>query len=573
MLFICFVYLRPTTTSALLTSLANMAATIAKYALTSRTCTVCKRLHRSQFHTNSKLKNVVSTDCISTLPRKSEWKSVVGLEIHAQIATKSKLFSGASTQYGAPVNSQVSNFDAALPGTLPVLNRKCVEAGVLTALALGCTVNPISRFDRKHYFYADLPAGYQITQQRQPLAQNGRVDYPHHIKGAGHNSVMELRSCQILQLQLEQDSGKSLHNHCDNISLIDLNRAGVGLMELVTEPDLRDGEDAASFVQELQFILCEIGTCDGRMQEGSLRVDANISVHKPGQPFGVRTEVKNINSIRNVSKAIDFEIQRQIEILEAGGKIENETRSFDAQISKTVSMRDKEKVLDYRFMPEPNLPPLCLYKRESVPLGTDLDSVVIVEDVQACLKELPGETRKRITEIYDIPLGAASALVREDGLVHLFESLMKKPSRDKEAVINVLLNAFVGLLRAQNCKASECPIPLESLGEICDLVASKDISRAVLQKLLVVLFKSPQLGVTEILDREHWHIIKDRSIIEKTITEILDTNRALLKKVLKRRDESSNAIIGPVQKKLGGLADLQTIVEVLQDILDKRGRT
>ncbi|XP_046331753.1 glutamyl-tRNA(Gln) amidotransferase subunit B, mitochondrial-like isoform X5 [Haliotis rufescens] len=258
----------------------------------------------------------------------SGWKSVVGLEIHAQIQSNSKLFSASATKYGSPINTQVSFFDAALPGTLPVLNRECVAAGVLTALALNCHINSVSKFDRKHYFYADLPAGYQITQQRQPLAVGGEVCYmtvhPNRQLPPTHRKV------RLIQLQLEQDSGKSLHDPAGHISLIDLNRAGVGLMEIVTEPDFTDGDDAAAFVKELQLILQTLGTCDGKMAEGSLRVDANISVHKPGQPLGVRSEVKNINSTRGVAKAINFEIKRHIKELEAGREIVNETRSFDS---------------------------------------------------------------------------------------------------------------------------------------------------------------------------------------------------------------------------------------------------
>ncbi|KAL8608436.1 hypothetical protein ACOMHN_002669 [Nucella lapillus] len=341
---------------------------------------------------------------------KSDWQSRVGLEVHAQITSRSKLFSGAATRYGAPVNTQVAAFDAALPGTLPVLNQACVEAGLLTAVALGCTVNAVSAFDRKHYFYADMPAGYQITQQRQPLAQGGQLDFVYVRCREGEKVTAETRTCRLIQLQLEQDSGKSLHDFHSRRSLIDLNRAGIGLMELVTHPDLIGGEDAACFVRELQLLLKALGTCNGKMQEGSLRVDANISVNKPGEPWGVRTEVKNINSVRNVSKAIDYEILRQIDILENGGQVENETRGFDAETSETVQMRDKEKLLDYRFMPEPNLPPLRVYSRSQAGAQPASTRGVVLEDIAERLPELPGEVRARLQQEHGLSPTAASLL-------------------------------------------------------------------------------------------------------------------------------------------------------------------
>uniref|UniRef100_A0A2K6SVF4 Glutamyl-tRNA amidotransferase subunit B n=1 Tax=Saimiri boliviensis boliviensis TaxID=39432 RepID=A0A2K6SVF4_SAIBB len=283
-------------------------------------------------------------------PRKGEhkWAAVVGLEIHAQISSNSKLFSGSQVRFSAPPNSLVSFFDASLPGTLPVLNRRCVEAAVMTGLALNCHINKKSLFDRKHYFYADLPAGYQITQQRLPIAVNGSLTYG--ISAGKERGQVIPKTVRVKQIQLEQDSGKSLHDDLRSQTLIDLNRAGVGLLEVVLEPDLSCGEEAATAVRELQLILQALGTSQANMAEGQLRVDANISVHHPGQPLGVRTEVKNLNSIRFLAKAIDYEIQRQISELENGGEILNETRSFHEKLGCTVSMRDKEAKQDYRLL-------------------------------------------------------------------------------------------------------------------------------------------------------------------------------------------------------------------------------
>ncbi|TKC50653.1 hypothetical protein EI555_010857 [Monodon monoceros] len=277
-----------------------------------------------------------------------EWAAVVGLEIHAQIASNSKLFSGSQVDFAAPPNSLVSFFDASLPGTLPVLNRRCVEAAVMTGLALDCHINRRSLFDRKHYFYADLPAGYQITQQRLPIAVNGSLVYS--VCVGKRQSQMVTKTAGVKQIQLEQDSGKSLHDSLRSQTLVDLNRAGVGLLEVVLEPDMSCGEEAAAAIRELQLILQALGTSQANMAEGQLRVDANISVHNPGEPLGVRTEVKNLNSARFLAKAIDYEIQRQINELENGGKILNETRSFDYKLGCTVPMRDKEGKQDYRWL-------------------------------------------------------------------------------------------------------------------------------------------------------------------------------------------------------------------------------
>ncbi|KAJ8868025.1 hypothetical protein PR048_031834 [Dryococelus australis] len=343
---------------------------------------------------------------VTSKTSRSKWHSVVGLEIHAQIMSSSKLFSGASVQFGSPVNQCVSLFDAAIPGTLPVLNRRCVEAGVLTALALSCRVNPVSRFDRKHYFYADLPAGYQITQQRAPLATGGQLQFQVYVPGA--HSKPYTKMCGIHQLQLEQDSGKSLHDDEAARTLIDLNRAGVPLMEIVFEPDLADGEEAAALVRELVIILQRLGTCSCKMDEGALRVDANVSVHHPGDPLGVRTEIKNIGSVRAVAHAVQFEIERQVSVLDAGGNVINETRLWDAVYNQTLPMRDKEVVQDYRFMPEPNLPPL---KVELNTVGSPDSDILSVPALRAELPELPADTRRRLCEQYQLSPETAIILV------------------------------------------------------------------------------------------------------------------------------------------------------------------
>uniref|UniRef100_A0A8C8TDS0 Glutamyl-tRNA(Gln) amidotransferase subunit B, mitochondrial n=1 Tax=Peromyscus maniculatus bairdii TaxID=230844 RepID=A0A8C8TDS0_PERMB len=409
-------------------------------------------------------------------PRKGEhkWAAVVGLEIHAQISSNSKLFSGAQVCFAAPPNSLVSFFDASLPGTLPVLNRRCVEAAVMTGLALNCRINKRSLFDRKHYFYADLPAGYQITQQRLPIAAKGHLTYNTYT--GKKRSQVTTKTVRIKQIQLEQDSGKSLHDDLRSQTLIDLNRAGVGLLEVVLEPDLCCGEEAAIAVRELQLILQALGTSQANMAEGQLRVDANISVHHPGEPLGVRTEVKNLNSFRFLAKAIDYEIQRQITELENGGEILNETRSFDYKLGCTMPMRDKEGKQDYRFMPEPNLPPLVLYDATSLPSDADSQQVINIDQLRDMLPELPSATRERLVQQYGMLPEHSFTLVNEVGLLEFFQSVIKETRAEPKKVTNWVLNTFLYYLKQQNLAVSESPVTPAALAELLDLLDSQAIS-------------------------------------------------------------------------------------------------
>nr|BAE38646.1 unnamed protein product [Mus musculus] len=409
-------------------------------------------------------------------PRKGEhkWAAVVGLEIHAQISSNSKLFSGAQVCFAAPPNSLVSYFDASLPGTLPVLNRRCVEAAVMTGLALNCHINKKSLFDRKHYFYSDLPAGYQITQQRLPIAANGHLTYCIYL--GKKPSQVTTKTVRIKQIQLEQDSGKSLHDDLRSQTLIDLNRAGIGLLEVVLEPDLCCGEEAALAVRELQLILQALGTSQANMAEGQLRVDANISVHHPGEPLGVRTEVKNLNSLRFLAKAIDYEIQRQITELENGGEILNETRSFDYKLGCTMPMRDKEGKQDYRFMPEPNLPPLVLYDDTSLPRGADSQQVINIDQLRDMLPELPSATRERLVQQYGMLPEHSFALLNEVGLLEFFQNVIKETRTEPKKVTNWVLNTFLCYLKQQNLAVSESPVTPSALAELLNLLDRKAIS-------------------------------------------------------------------------------------------------
>ncbi|XP_046549858.1 glutamyl-tRNA(Gln) amidotransferase subunit B, mitochondrial-like isoform X1 [Haliotis rubra] len=492
----------------------------------------------------------------------SGWRSVVGLEIHAQIQSMSKLFSASATKYGSPINTQVSFFDAALPGTLPVLNRECVAAGVLTALALNCHVNQVSKFDRKHYFYADLPAGYQITQQRQPLAVGGEVDYM--TVEPNRKLPPTQRKVRLIQLQLEQDSGKSLHDPTGHISLIDLNRAGVGLMEIVTEPDFNNGEDAAAFVKELQLILQTLGTCDGKMAEGSLRVDANISVHRPGEPLGVKSEVKNINSTRGVAKAINFEIKRHISELEAGREIVNETRSFESHSGKTVAMRDKERLIDYRFMPEPNLPPLHVYS--TVPDQTR-PQVILIDQVQATMPELPAQTRSRLQEQYGLSLSVVLTLINER-MVSYFETVMKEKTRDAKSVANLLVNELLGQLNSLSRTFPDSPISTEQFGELYDMFQRREVSFDIVRKVLGEMSLHPDSNPRRIVTANDWFQIQDVDRLTPACEEAVQQQQRSVEEYKRGNYKSIRRLVNHVQRNMEHRADPVVVIQILKNLMD-----
>lgn len=465
------------------------------------------------------------------LSTSQKWSPVVGLEIHAQISSKSKLFSSAGTLFAAPPNMQVSYVDVALPGTLPVLNKRCVEAGVLTALALNCNINKESSFDRKHYFYPDLPAGFQITQQHAPIADSGLLEFVVYNPAVGRRP--QLCKARMKQLQLEQDSGKSLHDDENQRSLIDLNRAGIGLMELVFEPDLTDGEEAVGLVKELSLIFERLGVCSCMMEEGALRVDANISVHKKGQPLGVRTEVKNLNSIRSVQKAIDYEIERQIKVLEDGGKIINETRSFDVQKKQTVVMREKESALDYRFMPEPNLPPLRLTdSAETVP-GTEMqknDSIIDINAMRQTIPLLPKDDRNMLTEKYGLTLEHALLIVNQEGLFGFFNKVVENGKRNPKLASNWLLSSVLSELNDRDLTYSNCPVNEDKIGDLIDIIQNQLATSITAKKILNMIFSDDQRFPTQILKDCNWQKISDENAVEEYCLSVMKERSKEVKK-------------------------------------------
>ncbi|KAG7458791.1 hypothetical protein MATL_G00224360 [Megalops atlanticus] len=490
---------------------------------------------------------------------------VVGLEVHAQIHSNTKLFSGSQVRFSAPPNSLVSFFDASLPGALPVLNRRCVEAAVMTGLALECTINRKSLFDRKHYFYADLPAGYQITQQRLPIAVDGRLRYS-HLAGRKQNQVVT-KSVRIKQIQLEQDSGKSLHDDSRSQTLIDLNRAGVGLMELVMEPDLCCGEEAAAAVRELQLILQTLGTCQGNMAEGQLRVDANVSVHRPGEPLGVRTEVKNINSARFLARAIDYEIQRQMEVIGSGGTVLNETRAFDYKSGQTFPMRDKEGLQDYRFMPEPNLPPLLLYDSETAPppQGVDPQQVVLIDAVRKTIPELPAVRRERLVDTFGLLPEHSFTLVNEDGLMDYFVGVASQTRAEPKKVIGWVIKDVLGLLKQQGLNVSQSPVSPRRLAQLLDLLEDGRVSSSAAKLVFLELWKGTGRSPAQIVEEQGLGMMDDSAEIRRICQSVIDSHPEEVRAIRTGNKKVLNKLVGLVQKETKGRADPVRVRAILEE--------
>nr|DBA29008.1 TPA: hypothetical protein GDO54_009282 [Pyxicephalus adspersus] len=448
------------------------------------------------------------------------WEGVVGLEVHAQINSASKLFSSSQVKFAAPPNSTVSFFDASLPGTLPTLNKRCIEAAVMTGLALNCAINKKSLFDRKHYFYADLPAGYQITQQRLPIAVNGLLTYRYPTGKKW--SDMVTKCVRIKQIQLEQDSGKSLHDDFMRQTLIDLNRA-----------------------------------------EGQLRVDANISVHHPGEPYGVRTEVKNINSARFLARAIDYEIKRQTDILNNGGIVQNETRAFDYKLGATIPMRDKEGKQDYRFMPEPNLPPLILYDSKTLPRNIDAGQVINIDLIKEMLPELPNITRERLVEEYGILPEHSFVLVNEDGLKEYFEAVVKMTTADPKKIIGWVIKNLLGYLRQENLTIKQSLITPSALAELVTLLENKVISSSAAQQVFQELCKGGNKTPTLIVKEKKLGLL-DSEQLEGICQKIVDEHDEEVAAIRKGNLKVMNKLIGLVQKASKGRTDpalAKTILE------------
>ena len=467
-----------------------------------------------------------------------DWEVVIGMEVHAQVTSNAKLFSGASTEFGKEPNANVSLVDAAMPGMLPVINEECVAQAVRTGLGLKAKINLRSVFDRKNYFYPDLPQGYQISQYKEPIVGEGTI----HLDMPG-----EAIEVGVERLHLEQDAGKSLHDQHPTMSFVDLNRSGVALMEIVSKPDLRSADEAKAYLTKLRTILRYLGTCDGNMDQGSMRADVNVSVRKPGGPFGTRCEIKNVNSIRFVGQAIEYEARRQIGILEDGGTVEQETRLFDPVKGETRSMRTKEEAHDYRYFPDPDLLPLVLTQD-------------YVDDLAAHLPELPDQKKARFMADYGLTAYDADILVLERASADFFEQIAK--GRDAKLAANWVINELFGRLNKEGIDLAESPVSAAQLGGVIDLIKDGTISGKIAKDLFEILW-SEGGDPAEIVEARGMKQVTDLSAIEKVVDEIVAANPD---KVVQAREKPGllGWFVGQVMKASQGKVNPQAVNELLR---------
>ncbi len=475
--------------------------------------------------------------------RDHDWEIIIGLEVHAQVASNSKLFSGAATEYGAEPNTQVSLVDAAMPGMLPVVNEFCIEQGVRTGLGLNAQINLYSRFDRKNYFYPDLPQGYQISQFEFPIVGEGEIE----ITPESGEPVM----VGIERLHLEQDAGKSIHDLSPDDTFVDLNRSGVCLMEIVSKPDMRSPEEASAYVEKLRGIVRALGTCDGDMEKGNLRADVNVSVRKPGGKLGTRCEIKNVNSMRFIRQAINYEARRQIDILESGGEIDQETRLFDNAKGETRTMRSKEDAHDYRYFPDPDLLPINITQK-------------FVDDIKATLPELPDARKARFVADYGIPEYDARILTADKAKGDFYERLAK--GRDAKIAANWMMGDLFGALNKAGLDLDDSPVGSDALGELLDLIADKTISGKIAKDVFEKMFAG-EGGADEIVEREGLKQVTDMDAIEKMVADVIDANPDQAAKVADN-PKLIGFFVGQVMKASGGKANPQAVNEILRKKLE-----
>lgn len=471
-----------------------------------------------------------------------DWEVVIGMEVHAQVASEAKLFSGASTEFGGEPNNHVSLVDAAMPGMLPVINEECVRQAVRTGLGLKAEINKKSVFDRKNYFYPDLPQGYQISQYLQPVVGEGTV-----IVDMLDGERIEIG---IERLHLEQDAGKSMHDQHPTMSFVDLNRSGVALMEIVSKPDLRSSDQAKAYLTKLRTILRYLGTCDGNMEQGSMRADVNVSVRRPGDEFGTRCEIKNVNSIRFAGQAIEYEARRQIAILEDGGSIDQETRLFDPKNGETRSMRSKEEAHDYRYFPDPDLLPL--------EFGDDL-----ISELATSLPELPDDKRQRFIDDFGLKPYDASVLVAEKQSSDFFEAVAK--GRDGKLAANWVINELFGRLNKEGLDIEASPISADQLGGILDLIAKGDISGKIAKDVFEIVWTEGG-NPAEIVEAKGLKQVTDTGAIEAIVDDIIAGNPDQVAKV-KDKPSLIGWFVGQVMKASQGKANPQAVNQILKDKL------
>ena len=472
-----------------------------------------------------------------------DWEIVIGLEIHAQVLSSSKLFSGASTEFGKDPNHNVSLVDAAMPGMLPVINQTCIKQAIKSGIALNAEINKYSVFDRKNYFYADLPQGYQISQYKYPIVGEGSLKI---TDANGEDKIIGIE-----RIHLEQDAGKSLHDQHPSKSFIDLNRTGVALMEIVSKPDLRSPEEAASYVKKIRTVLRYIETCDGNMEQGSLRADCNVSVRKPNGDLGTRCEIKNLNSIKFISQAIQYEAERQVEILENGGVIDQETRLFDTSTGETRSMRSKEDAHDYRYFPDPDLLPLELSDSQ-------------ISEIRSDMPELPDQLVERLISEYGITKYDANVIVEEKEYVHYYENSAK--NRDGKLVVNWMTSELFGLLKKNNIQFNQNPISPNYLNELVELIENKTISGKIAKDVFEIMFatsKSPKMIVKE----KGLEQVTDDSAIEVFVDQVINENKDKVKEYLSGKDKLFGFFVGQVMKVSQGKANPGLVNKILKSKL------
>ena len=473
-----------------------------------------------------------------------DWEIVIGMEVHAQVTSNAKLFSGASTSFGAAPNANVSLVDAAMPGMLPVINEECVKQAIRTGLGLKAQINHKSVFDRKNYFYPDLPQGYQISQFKQPIVGEGTV-----IVSVGPDKKGEFEDIEvgIERLHLEQDAGKSMHDQHPTMSYVDLNRSGVALMEIVSKPDMRSAEEAKAYLTKLRMIVRYLGTCDGNMDEGSMRADVNVSVRRPGGEFGTRCEIKNVNSIRFVGQAIEYEARRQIAILEDGGTIDQETRLFDPNKGETRSMRSKEEAHDYRYFPDPDLLPL------------EFDQAY-VDALAADLPELPDDKRARLISSLGLSVYDASILVAEKSIADYFEKVAS--GRDGKLAANWVINDLLGALNKDGGDIENAPVTPDQLGAIIDLIKEGTISGKIAKDLFEIVWKEGG-DPRELVESRGMKQVTDTGAIEKAVDEVIAANPDKAEQA-RAKPSMAGWFVGQVMKATGGTANPQAVNDLVK---------
>lgn len=470
-----------------------------------------------------------------------DWEMVIGLEVHAQVVSNSKLFSGTPTDFGAEPNTQVSFIDAGYPGMLPTLNEKCVEQAVKTGLGLNAKINLVSIFDRKNYFYPDLPSGYQISQFYHPIVGSGKI-----YLDMADGSVKEVG---ITRIHLEQDAGKSLHDQSPNESFIDLNRSGVALMEIVSEPDIRTSEEAGEYLKKLRSIVRYLGTCDGDMEKGSLRCDANVSVRRVGDKnLGTRAEIKNVNSIRNVMRAIEHEAARQVSLIESGGAVVQETRLFDAGTGETRTMRSKEEAHDYRYFPDPDLLPLTL-------------TAEYVDKIRNNLPELPDHKIKRYTTEMGLSHYDAAVLVAEKIVAEYFEEVVRHS--DPKTAANWITGELFARLNKEGLSIDKSPVSAKQLSELLELIKNGTISGKIAKQVFDILFTQGGSAYA-IVEREGLMQVSDNSEIEKIIDDVIASNPDKVAEYKSGKDKLFGFFVGQVMKLSGGKANPGAVNDILK---------